>query len=137
MTQMPPSADRFDFAFDDRYRWPLWLLGIRPGNCAVMVTERGVRARFGPWELVTDLPNLAGAELSGPYAAIKAIGPRISLADRGLTFGTNTRQGVCLRFHHPVNGGEPIGLMRHPGLTVTVADPAALIRRLQPYLERG
>ncbi|MBB5085085.1 hypothetical protein [Nonomuraea endophytica] len=59
-----------------------------------------------------------------------------SLADRGLTFGSNTRQGVCLRFHSPVHGGEPIGLVRHRGLTVTVADPAALIRRLQPYITK-
>lgn len=132
----PPSEDRFAFAFDDRYRWPLSLLGIHPGTCAVTVTEQGVRARFGPWELVTDLANLAGAELSGPYAALKVIGPRISLADRGLTFGSNTRQGVCLSFHRPVHGGEPIGLVRHRGLTVTVADPAALIRRLQPYITK-
>jgi hypothetical protein len=34
---------------------------------------------------------------------------------------------VCLLFHEPVPGGETLGLVKHPGLTVTVEDPVGLI----------
>ncbi|MEV0587545.1 hypothetical protein [Nonomuraea sp. NPDC050310] len=124
----------FGFAFDDRYRRWLSVLGIRPANCGLVVSDAGIRVRFGPWEVSTGLDNLAGAEITGPYQAIKVIGPHLSLADRGATFGTNARRGVCLRFHRPVRGGEPTGLVRHPGLTVTVADPEGLMARLRPHL---
>ncbi|WP_061292137.1 hypothetical protein [Herbidospora cretacea] len=125
----------FGFDFDRRYRPLLGVLGIRPETSGVIVTEEGIRVRFGPWQVMTGLDNLAGIEVTGPYGAAKAIGPRISLADRGLTFGSNTRQGVCLRFHRPVPGGEPTGMLRHPGLTVTVADPRALADRLRPHVK--
>ncbi|TKK86208.1 hypothetical protein FDA94_22035 [Herbidospora galbida] len=118
------TNDVFEFEFDDRYRRLLGFIGVRPDTCRVVVGDAGVRVTFGPWKAATDLGNIAGVELSGPYSAIKAIGPRLSLADRGLTFGTTTRQGLCLRFR------RPIGPLRHPGLTLTVADPKALMERL-------
>jgi hypothetical protein len=127
------TDDRYGFAFDELYRPLLALLGIRPETAHVTVTDTGLRARFGPWEVVTPLTNLAGVETSGPYSALKAIGVRMSL-DLGLTFGSSTAKGLCLRFHEPVHGGEPVGLLRHPALTVTVADPAGLAERLQPHV---
>jgi hypothetical protein len=55
----------------------------------------------------------------------------LSLADRGLTFGSSTRGGVCIQFRRPV--GVLAGrLLAHPALTVTVDRPAELIRLLQP-----
>ena len=42
---------------------------------------------------------------------------------QALTFGTTTRGGVCLRFREPVAGIDPWGRIRHPGLTLTVAEP--------------
>jgi hypothetical protein len=83
----------------------------------------GLRVRFGPWLVETPLSNLAGAEATGPYSVFRVFGVRLSLADRGLTFGTTTRGGVCLRFREPVAGIDPWGRIRHPGLTVTVAEP--------------
>jgi hypothetical protein len=44
------------------------------------------------------------------------------MTDRGLTFGTTTEGGVCLTFDQPVTGLDPLGVLRHPGLTVTVDD---------------
>ncbi|MFI6906089.1 hypothetical protein ACIBKY_32835 [Nonomuraea sp. NPDC050394] len=128
------SQARFGFDFDPRYRRPLSLLGIRPGNCGLIVTERVLRVRFGPWKLITDLRNVRAAQVTGPYTALKIIGPHLSLADRGLSFGTNTRRGLCVTFHQPVRGGEPTGLVRHPGLTVTVNDPEALAQQLRTLL---
>jgi len=52
------------------------------------------------------------------------------VADRGLTFATNGERGLCIRFRDPVSGIEPTGHLRHPGLTVTVADVDALARVL-------
>jgi hypothetical protein len=52
------------------------------------------------------------------------------VTDRGLTFGTTYKRGVCLAFHAPVRG--PLPLLRHPNLTLTVAEPdrlAASVRR--------
>ncbi|HVL83279.1 MAG TPA: hypothetical protein VM367_03160 [Pseudonocardia sp.] len=87
--------------------------------------------RFGPWRVSTPVDNVAGVEVAGPYAWWKALGARLSLVDRGLTFGTSPAAGVCIRFHRPVRGLDPFGLLRHPGLTVTVDDPAELVRALE------
>ena len=50
----------------------------------------------------------------------------LSFADRGLTFATNDVAGVCFTFREPVTGIDPLGTVRHPGLTVTVAAPQDL-----------
>lgn len=130
-----PRSDRaamqFAFAFDPRFRPLLAVAGITPGHAQVTVTADRLIARLGPWSLETDLANIAEVCTTRDYRWFKAIGPRGSLADRGLTFGTNADAGVCVRFHHPVPGLEPFGVVRHPGLTMTVADPdafAALLR---------
>ncbi|MFC4121909.1 hypothetical protein [Nonomuraea zeae] len=122
----------FGFAFEDRYRPLLSVLGIRPDTCRLTLTDELLRVRFGPWLVLSPRGNVAGAELSGPYSPLKVIGVRMSLADRGLTFGTSTAQGVCLRFRRPVSGSDPLGLLRHPALTVTVDDPARLVQQVTP-----
>ena len=43
-----------------------------------------------------------------------------------MSFATNGDLAVCVRFHEPVKGIDPLGLIRHPGATLTVADPPAL-----------
>lgn len=55
---------------------------------------------------------------------------RLSLADAGVTFASSTAAGLCLRFAEPVPALLPGGWLRHPGATVTVADPDALARVL-------
>lgn len=62
-------------------------------------------------------------------------GARLSPADRGLTFGTDTRAGACLTFYEPVPGIEPTGLLRHPSLTVTIEQPHLLVRRLRQIID--
>ena len=109
----------------------LRLLGVRDGTSGVWLDDEVLTATFGRWSLTTPTANIASAEVTGPYSAWRAIGPRLSLADRGLTFGSVATAGVCLRFHHPVPGIEPTGLVRHPSLTVTVAQPALLVEALR------
>lgn len=116
------TAVRYPFHFDARYRLLLAGLGVRPSNAWVDVAESGVRARFGRWHVEIAADNIADVCVSGPYQAVKAIGARLSQTDRGLTFGTTTRGGVCLLLRTPVPGIDPLGTVRHPGVTVTVAD---------------
>jgi hypothetical protein len=87
--------------------------------------------RFGPWHLTTPAANIRSASIGGPYTAWRVLGPRLSLADRGITFGTTTTAGVCVLFHNPVRGIEPTGLLRHPNMTVTVAQPERLVSALR------
>jgi hypothetical protein len=90
-----------------------------------------LEVRFGRWKVHTERANIAAATLTGPYAFHRTAGPaHLSLTDRGLTFATNGEAGVCIEFHRPVKGIEPFGLLRHPALTVTVADPQALVNEL-------
>ena len=61
--------------------------------------------------------------MTGPYAFWKAAGPaRLAITDRGLTFATNGERGVLISFRTPVRGLDPLGVVHHPELTVTVAD---------------
>ena len=112
------------------------LAGTRPEWFAVRLHDGDLDARFGPWRVRTPLTNVVGAEPSGPYRFWKVLGPRLSLVDRGLTFGTSTVAGVCIRFAEPVPGLEPTGRLRHPALTVTVAEPHALVEALSREIAR-
>lgn len=121
---------RFPFAFDPGPEKLLRLLGITPDRAWVEVGDRWLDVRYGPWSLRTAVDNVVGAEVSGPYSAPKVIGPHLSLADRGVSFGTNSTEGLCLRFRTPVRAIDPLGLIRHPGCTVTVADVEGLAAAL-------
>jgi hypothetical protein len=88
---------------------------------------------FGPWSVATDLDNVTAATVTGPYALVKTIGPpHLSLVDGGLTFATNHDRGVCIKFRHAVAGLEPLHLVHHSGVTVTVDDPDELAEALSP-----
>lgn len=121
----------FEFEFHPRYKWLLWPLGIRPENSFVAITDADTfHAKFGRWEIETPLANVTGFERSGNYKWYRAIGIRGSLADHGLTFGSTTRHGVCLKFAEPIRPFIP-GMPSHPGLTVTVADAGGLAAELE------
>ena len=128
-SDLPGSATTFEFSYEGAV-----------GRAARVVTRNGrlghvrvsadtLTARYGPWVVRTPLENIVEATISGPFRWYKVIGPpHLSFSDRGLTFGTNARQGVCLSFRDPVVGIEPTGRLLHPGLTVTVADCRGLMR---------
>lgn len=121
------NADRFTFAFDPTYRVLSRGFGITPSNSWVAVSDTELDARFGPWRVSTPLENVTGATITGPYALLKTAGPaRLAITDRGLTFAANGDRGVRITFAEPVRGLDPLGLLRHPELTVTVADTVAL-----------
>lgn len=113
----------FPFRFAREYRLAAAPFGITPSTSGVAVTADHLEARFGPWVVATPIGNVADWKRTGPFTKPKTIGPaHLSLADRGLTFATNPQEGLCVRFGEPVPGIDPLGLLKHPGLTVTVDD---------------
>ena len=123
---------RFPFRFATSYRIPAVAFGITPRTTYVEVTGTELVVRFGPWRLRTPLTNIAGVEPSGGFSFVKTAGPpHLSFADRGVTFATNGDAAVCVRFHDPVKVLDPTGRVRHPGATMTVADPESLIATLE------
>jgi hypothetical protein len=118
-----PAIEQFEFEFDARFRPLLAMIGVTPGTAHVTLTRDRFTARFGPWTCETSISNVREVCRTGPYQWYKAIGPRGSFVDRGATFGTTTNGGVCVRFDEPVPGLVPVGALRHPGLTLTLAEP--------------
>jgi hypothetical protein len=112
------EPQRFAFKFQKLYLPMLAAIGVTPATAHVVVTEDRVVARFGPWLCSTPLANVTDVCQTGPYTAVKAIGARLS---------STTEGGVCLTFEQPITGLDPLGVLRHPGLTVTVADTAGFM----------
>jgi len=132
------SADTrsFTFAFAPSYSGPARLFGVTSESASVEVGDEDLEARFGPWRVRTPLANITGVEVTGPYAFWKTAGPaRLAITDRGLTFATNGERGVLILFANPVRGLDPLGLLRHPELTVTVADVDGLADLLRDRAE--
>jgi hypothetical protein len=128
-----PGAGQFEMAFDPRFRLPLAALGVTPATAHVTITAEHLVACFGPWACRTTPSNVRAVHLTGPYRWYRAIGPRLSLAGHGLTFGTSIVRGVCLLLREPVPGIDPLGLIRHPDLTLTVADPDGFAATVRHY----
>ena len=102
------------------------------GALVLLLTTTG---RQSGEERTTPLTNIAGVDVTGPYAIWKTAGPaRLAITDRGLTFATNGERGVLILFETPVPGLDPLGLIRHPELTVTVADVDGLADLLRARL---
>jgi hypothetical protein len=126
------ERERFEMSFDPRFRGLLFGLGVTPGTSFVVLTAHDrFLARFGPWRVLTPFDNIREVCVTGPYQWWKAIGPRLSMVDRGLTFGTGTAGGVCVLFNDPVPGASWLPYLKHTGLTVTVEDRDALSMALR------
>lgn len=126
------SVERYNFDFDPRYARVARRLGITPATAWVEVGDDLLRARYGHARLCTELANVRAVAITGPYRFFKTAGPaRLGVTDLGLTFASNGRRGVLISFHRRVPGIEPLGLLRHGELTVTVEDPEALAARLR------
>ncbi len=131
-TSDPGRERRFLFRFAPGYRMAGLLFGITPQTAYVALADHDLSVRFGPWRLRTSRSNVAGVEQAGGFAFLKTAGPpHLSFADHGITFATNGDQALCVLFHEPVKAFDPTGrFLRHPGATLTVADPPALARAL-------
>ncbi len=123
-------SEFFAFAVDKRLA-PFWLpFGFRAARDGVTITDAGTFvATFGFLKMETPLANIDEAHVTRDYRWWTAAGARGSLADGGLTFGTNRDAGVCVHFREPVP--SPLRRKGHPALTVTVADVDGLVDRLE------
>lgn len=121
----------FSFRFTNTARSVLGLAGITPDNSMVTVDQDEFAVQFGRYRMRTPLTNLTGFHVSGGYRWHRAIGLRLSLADSGITFGSNVDRGICVTFEHAIDPVGPLMHRRHPGATVTVADVDALAELLR------
>jgi len=122
-------SEVFRYAIDKKF-FPMWLpFGVRPSKDGVTLTDDGqFVATYGLIRIETGMSNIGGAHVTSGYRWWTAIGARRSLADDGLTFGTNNTAGVCVHFHERVR--SVLGPSGHSALTVTVADIEGLIAAL-------
>jgi hypothetical protein len=122
---------RFDFRFAPAYRLAARPFGITPESAWVQIDDQHLLANYGLWRLRTTLANISRAAITGPYRFYRTAGPaRLGITDGGLTFASNGERGVRLSFRKRVPAIDPLGLIRHPELTVTVADVHGLVSAL-------
>ena len=116
--------ESFHFAVDPALRRWSRAVGVRPENCTATLSPAELSVTFGRWSLSTSPANVAAVSVTGPYRWWKVAGPpRLSLVDRGITFATTAEHGVCLELHRAVGAIDPLHLIRHPNVTITVAEP--------------
>jgi hypothetical protein len=118
----------FGYAIDNRYLPVLLPFGLRRTRDGVTLTDESFKATFGFFKMETPLTNITGAHITRNYRWWTAFGVRMSMADDGLSFGSNNDAGVCVHFAEKV----PSALRRigHSALTVTVADLEGLTSAL-------
>jgi hypothetical protein len=122
---------RFDFRFAAAYRLAARPFGITPERAWVEIDDEHLLANYGPWRLQTQLANITRVAITGPYHFYRTAGPaRLGITDGGLTFASNGEEGVLLSFRKRVPAVDPLGLIGHPELTVTVADVHGLFSAL-------
>ena len=85
-------------------------------------------ATFGFFRVNTTRDNVTGAHITRDYRWWTAFGVRGSMADDGLSFGTNHEAGVCIHFAEKVP--SRLSKSGHSALTVTVEDLEGLTRAL-------
>jgi hypothetical protein len=121
---------RFPIEIGPRSRGLLRLLfRVTPETAYVDLGDE-LDARFGFGHLRTPVANIASWRIEGPWLWITAIGIRMSIRHRDLTFGGTPRGGVRIDFRDPVR----LTRLRVPALYVTVGDLEGLAAALA---ERG
>ena len=122
---------RFEFRFAPAYQLAARPFGITPERAWVQVSDERLLANYGPWRLSTKLANISRVAITGPYRFYRTAGPaRMGITDGALTFASNGEQGVLLSFRKRAPAIDPLRLIRHPELTVTVADVHGLVTAL-------
>ena len=124
-------TQKFPYAIDPWYLPLILPFGLRPKTDGVLLTdEGGFVATFGFFTIATPLANITEAHITRDYRWYTAFGVRGSMADDGLSFGTNHSAGVCIHFTDKV----PSRLRKsgHSALTVTVRDLDGLVSALEP-----
>ena len=110
-------SQHFAYEIDKRYLPVLAPFGLRRAKDGVTLTDEGTFvATFGFFKMETPVANITGAHITRGYRWWTAFGVRASLADDGLSFGTNNKGGVCVHFGE--KAPSPLRRKGHSALTV-------------------
>ncbi len=103
----------FPYRYDLRVA-PIWLPFRWPGEQGVTLTEDGrFVARYGLLRVEAPLATVREAHVTGPYRWWTAVGPRLSMADDGLTFGTNQPRASASTSSHEFIMSSACATTRH------------------------
>jgi len=122
--KMPIMSEFFPYRLDKRWSPMFAALRIKRTDGVTLTDDGLLRATFGFLNVETPVENIDHTEVTGPHRWYTAVGARLSLADDGLTFGTNHELGLCLEFVERIP--KVIGFRKHSTLWVSVADPDGL-----------
>jgi hypothetical protein len=133
LTEAPKlQVERFDFRFEPVMQALALPFGVRPSNAFVEVDVEEVHIAFGPWHMRFPRADVGDVTETTGYWLPKVAGPpHLSFKDRGITFATNRERGLCMQLSTPHPGIGPLGLLKHPGATVTVADIGGLTHAIR------
>ncbi len=121
-------TEHYAYAIDRRYLPLLLPFGLRRDRDGVTLADDSFEATFGFFSVTTPRENITGAHITRNYRWWTAFGARASMADDGLSFGTNHEAGVCIHFDEKVP--SRLSKRGHSALTVTVEDLDGLTRAL-------
>ena len=121
-------TQHFGYAIDRWYLPVLVLFGFKQDRDGVTLADDAFEATFGFFRVTTARDNITGAHITRDYRWWTAFGVRGSMADDGLSFGTNHEAGVCIHFAEKV--ASRLSKSGHSALTVTVEDLDGLTRAL-------
>lgn len=131
---LPPPL-RFPIHVEPRYRLILRIFGVKPENAFIELGET-LDAHFGWSHVSTPVANCVRWSIEGPWSPITALGVRMSIRHRDITFGGTPRGGVRIDFREPIRYSR----FHPPALYLTVEDlegfAAALSERGIPGEDR-
>jgi len=94
---------RYPIRIGDRSRLFLRLaFGVTSERAFVELDDTTIVVRFGRFELVAPLSSATRWRIEGPWTWITAIGVRMSLRHRDISFAGSPRGGVRIDFEPPV-----------------------------------
>jgi hypothetical protein len=121
-------TQHFGYAVERTYLPVLLLFGFKRDRDGVTLTDDAFEATFGFFKVSTTRDNITGAHITRDYRWWTAFGARGSMADDGLSFGTNHHAGVCIHFAEKVP--SRLSKSGHSALTLTVTDLEGLTQAL-------
>lgn len=118
----PPAS--FPYRLDRRWAPLFAALGVNDRDGVTLTDDGLLRATYGRFGIETPIDNVDHTLVTGPHRWYTAVGLRLSFTDDGITFGTNSKSGLCIAFKEKIP--KVMGFRDHSALWVSVADPEGL-----------
>jgi hypothetical protein len=123
---------RFPIRIGRRSRWVVRLFGATPANAYAELGD-DLEIRFGRFRIRTPVSNVDSYRIEGPFIWIKAIGVRMSLRHRDVSFCGSAHGAVRMDLEEPV----PWGPVKVPAVWAGADDLDALAAELARRGIRG